>query len=52
MDLSQFNVDTITTIKAGIEVIEQNYINKVTKYLKNVKGDLGFNNANFTKSYA
>ena len=52
MDLGQFNVDSIGTIRQGIEVIEVNYIKKVAKFLKNCNGDLGFNNANFTKAYA
>lgn len=49
--MDQYNLDAIKTFKQGIDVIEQNYINKVQNYLV-TQGDLGFNNANFTKSYS
>lgn len=51
VDLSQFNLDGINTFRGGVEVIEQNYINKVAKYLKE-RAELGFNNTNFAKSYS
>ncbi len=51
MDLSEYSLDNITNFNQGAEVIEQNYINKVAVYLK-TRGDLGFTNKNFTKSYS
>ena len=29
MDLSQYNLDSITDFRQGIKIIEENYINKV-----------------------
>jgi hypothetical protein len=48
---ADFNLDSITTLRMGVDCIEINYINKVANYLKR-RGDLGFNNVGFTKSYS
>ena len=47
--MTQFNCDSITTLKQGIQVIEDTYISKVQKYLNN-GGKLDYGNNNFTKS--
>lgn len=48
---ADFNLDAITSLRQGVECIENNYIHKVANYLKR-RGDLGFNNINYSKSYS